>query len=314
KNPERALPSALRLGSLMPGAGHLVHMPSHIFLRIGDHERSATVNKTASEVDRRYIERSGAKGIYPLMYYSHNLHFVSYARMMQGNFDEAFEYSQRLRKNVDGAIDSMPMLAPYGAFQWLILTRFGKWNEMLAEPEPTEKTPMLHGLYRYARGIALAGLGRAAEAQAERERLEAIRARVPEKEMVMTNSSRSLLAIGLEDLDARIARAKKDSAGEIAHLRRAVELQDHLNYMEPPEWHYSMRESLGGALLRRGDAAGAEAVFRKDLELNPRNGRSLYGLLEALKKQEKSVSVDWVSKEFSEAWKYAAAQPSIDGL
>ena len=109
--PERALPSAMRLGSLMPGAGHIVHMPSHIFLRVGDHETSATVNETASEVDRKYIERSGAKGVYPLMYYSHNLHFVSFARMMQGNYQEALDYARRLRRNVEGGIDGMPMIA-----------------------------------------------------------------------------------------------------------------------------------------------------------------------------------------------------------
>ncbi len=312
--PERALPSAMRLGALMPGAGHLVHMPSHIFLRVGEHERSAEVNKTAAEVDRRYIERSGATGIYPLMYYSHNLHFVSYARMTQGRFDEALEYSQRLRKNVDGAIDGMPMLAPYGGFEWLVLTRFGKWKEMLAEPEPKEKTPMLMALYRYARGLAHAGLGHAAEAQAERERLETIRTHVPEKEMLMTNTSRSILEIALADLDARIARAKNDSGAELARLRQAVEMQDKLNYMEPPEWHYSMREPLGGALLRSGNAAEAEAVFRKDLELHPRNGRSLYGLLESLKAQDKQVSVEWVSREYGEAWKYADTKLSVSGL
>jgi tetratricopeptide (TPR) repeat protein len=314
KTPERALPSAARLGSLMPGAGHIVHMPSHIFLRVGDHEASSRVNVTAAEVDRAYIQRSGAKGFYPLMYYSHNLHFVAYARMMQGRFDEALEYSQRLGKNVDGAIDEMPMLAPYGAFEWLILTRFAKWNEMLAKPEPAAKTAFLQAMYRYSRGVAFAGLGKTGEAQAERERMEAISSRVPDAEMLMTNSSRSVLAIGLADLDARIARAKGDSDAEIAHWRRAVALQDGLHYMEPPEWHYSVREALGGALLRAGAAGEAEAVFRKDLEQNPRNGRSLFGLLEALKAQQKSTSVDWVRQEFSEAWKYSMTGLQVSGL
>jgi len=314
KNPERGLPSAMRLGLLMPGAGHLVHMPSHIFLRVGDHELSAKVNVRAAEVDRAYLERSGAQGFYRLMYYSHNLHFVSYARMMQGNFEQALDYSRRLRKNVDGAIDNMPMLAPYGGFEWLVLTRFSKWNEMLAEPEPKEKTPMLHGLYRYSRGLALAGLGRVADAQAERERLQSIWSHVPENEMLMTNSARNVLAIGLEDLDARIARAKKDSQAEIEHFRRAVELQDKLNYMEPPEWHYSVREALGGALLRSGDAAQAEAVFRKELEMNPRNGRSLFGLLESLNMQHKTPSAEWVKREFGEAWKYSTAPLSVGEL
>ncbi len=314
KTPERALPSAMRLGSLMPGAGHIVHMPSHIFLRVGDHEASAKVNEKASEVDRAYIQRSGAKGVYPLMYYSHNLHFVAYARMMQGRFDEALDYSRRLGKNVDGAIDEMPMLAPYGAFEWLILTRFSKWNEMLAMPEPTAQNAFLQAMYRYSRGLAFAGLGKTGEAKAERERMEAICGRVPEAEMLMTNSSRSVLAIGLVDLDARIARAKGESGAEIAHWRHAVELQDKLNYMEPPEWHYSVREALGGALLRAGSAEEAEAVFRKDLEMNPRSGRSLFGLLEALKAQQKSASLEWVRQEFSEAWKYSVIDPRLSDL
>ena len=154
KTPERALPSALRLGSLMPGAGHIVHMPSHIFLRLGDYERSATVNETAARVDEKYISRSGAKGVYPLMYYSHNLHFVSYARMFQGKYEESIDYARRLRANVDGAIDDMPMIAPYGAFEWLVMTTFGRWDEILHEKEPKEKNLFLQAMFRYARAAA----------------------------------------------------------------------------------------------------------------------------------------------------------------
>jgi tetratricopeptide (TPR) repeat protein len=239
------------------------------------------------------------------MYYSHNLHFVSYARMMQGKYDEAHEYSRRLRKNVAGAIDDMPMLAPYGSFEWMVLTRFGKWNEMLAEPEPKDKAPVMHAYYRYARGLAFAGLGRVSDAEAERERLVALCARIPEGEKLMINNTRAVMAIGVAELEAKIARAKRDGDGEIAQLRNAVELQDKLGYMEPPEWHYPVREALGGALLRHGRAAEAEAVFRKDLQINPRNGRSLYGLFESLKAQGKSVGAEWVKGEFTEAWKEA---------
>lgn len=314
KSPERALPSASRLGKLMPGAGHMVHMPSHIYLRVGEHQLSAAVNETASEVDRKYIERSGAKGIYPLMYYSHNLHFVSYARMMQGNYRDSMEYAKRLRENVNGAIDDMPMLAPYAAFEWLVLTRFSKWNDVLAEPEPKEKAPMLHAFYRYSRGLAFCGTGKVSEAQAERERMQALYERIPEAEMLMNNTARSVAAIGLADLDARIARAKNDREGELTHFRRAVEMQDKLGYMEPPEWHYSMREALGGALLRQGRAVEAEIEFRKDLENNPRNARSLFGLLESLKAQNKTASIEWVKREFAEAWQYSSTSLSLSEL
>ena len=289
-------------------------MPSHIFIRTGDHELSATVNVTAAEVDRKYIERSGAKGVYPLMYYSHNLHFVSYARMMQGRYDDAIDYAKRLRKNVTGAIDGMPMLAPYGSFEWMVLTRFGRWNEMLAEPEPKDQAPVMHAYYRYARGLALAGLGRVSDAQAESERLVAVCARIPENETLMINNTRSVMAIGVAELEARIARARGDAEAEIAQLRKAVDLQDKLGYMEPPEWHYPLREALGGALLRHGRAAQAESVFRKDLQINPRNGRSLYGLLESLKAQGKFVGAEWVRKEFDGAWKHAAAILDVSKL
>ncbi|HYR89542.1 MAG TPA: hypothetical protein VE422_36040 [Terriglobia bacterium] len=315
KNPERALPSAMRLGSIMPGAGHIVHMPSHIFLRLGDFETSAVVNKTASEVDRQYIDRSGgAKGFYSLMYYSHNLHFVSYVRMMQGKFDESLDYARQLRENVDGDVDQMPMLGSYAAFEWLILTRFGKWDEVLAQPEPKEKNGFVNAMYRYSRALAFAGLGRVQEARAERERMADIAGLISEKESLMNNSTRSVLAVGLVELEAKIARAINNIESEIASLKHAIELQDNLNYMEPPEWHYPVREALGGAFLRDGKAVEAEAVFRADLEANPRNGRSLFGLIEALKMQGKTVGVEWVKKEFAEAWKYAPAALKITDL
>jgi tetratricopeptide (TPR) repeat protein len=292
-----------------------VHMPSRIGLRVGDFESSADVNKAASAVDRRYIESSGDwKSFYSLMYYSHNLHFVSYVRMMQGKFDESIEYARQLRRNVDGAVDGMPMLASYSAFEWLILTRFNKWNEMLAEPEPKEKNPFVNAMYRYSRALAFARLGRIKEAEVERERMAEISRLVTEQDTLMNNSTRSVLEIGLVEMEAKIARANKDVEAEIAILKRAVELQDALKYMEPPEWHYPIREALGGALLRHGKTAEAEAVFRKDLEINPRNGRSLFGLMEALKMQGKTVSVKWVEKEFSEAWKYAPASLTIAEL
>jgi tetratricopeptide (TPR) repeat protein len=314
RRPERALPSADRLGQIMPGAGHMVHMPSHIYIRTGDHQRSAEVNEVASEVDRKYIERSGATGVYPLMYYSHNLHFVSYARMMQGRYEDALDYARRVRKNVAGAIDDMPMLATYGAFEWLVLTRFGKYKEMLAEPAPDEQSPALNAFYRYARAIAFAGLERVSDAAAERERMQALIARVPEEETLMISKSRDVLAIGLAEVEAKIARVRKDSASEIACLQKAVALQDGLQYMEPPEWHYSMREALGGALLRWGRPAEAEEVFRKDLEENPRSGRALFGLLEALKAQGRQDSADWVSREFRKAWSYGGVPLTVAGL
>ncbi|MGH9720864.1 MAG: hypothetical protein ACRD8O_11680, partial [Bryobacteraceae bacterium] len=195
-----------------------------------------------------------------------------------------------------------------------VLTRFGKWDEMLAQPEPREKNAYLQAMYRYARGLAFLGKRKTGNALAERERMEAMAGRVPEGETLMINASRDVLAVGLADLDARISRARGDRKAEIAHWRRAVELQDRLKYMEPPEWHYSVREALGGALLRNRNADEAEAVFREDLRQNPRNGRSLFGLLESLRAQQKDAGVEWVKREFGEAWKNSTLSLAIDDL
>lgn len=304
-NPERALPSAARLETLVPGAGHLVHMPSHIYARVGEFERSAMVNEKASEADRVYLERSKAQGMYPLGYYSHNLHFVAYSRMMQGRYKDAREWARKLRQNVTGAIDGMPMIAAYGAYEWLVLVRFGKWEEMLREKPPTEKDLFLRASFHYARSAALAGLGRTKAAVAERTRMEALAKEIPADAVAMLNPARQLLELASVDLAARLARSRNDGAEEIRQWQKAVELEDRLGYMEPPDWYYPTREQFGGALLRAGKAGEAEVVFRKDLEKNPRNGRSLHGLREALRAQGKTESGEFVEREFRSAWQQA---------
>jgi tetratricopeptide (TPR) repeat protein len=184
----------------------------------------------------------------------------------------------------------------------------------LAQPEPKEKNLFVQAMYRYAKAAAYAGRRKTREALAEQERLEAIAKRIPESETLMINSARAVVSLASEELAARISRSKGDKTSEIAHLQRAVELQDALFYMEPPEWHYTTRTTLGGALLRDGKPAEAEAVFRKDLELNPRSGRSLFGLSKALEMQSKPVHKEWVEKEFKEAWKNSQLGLTIDTL
>lgn len=304
-SPERALASAARLETLVPGAGHLVHMPSHIYARVGEFDRSALVNEKAAEADEQYLKRSKMQGMYPLSYYSHNLHFVAYSRMMQGRYQDARKWAQKLRRNVSGAIDGMPMIAAYGAYEWLVLVRFGRWEEMLREKAPTEKDLFLRASYHYARGAALAGLRQTAAAEAERIKMDALAKEVPADAVAMFNPARQLLALASVELAARIAGSRRDTADELKHGRRAVELEDALGYMEPPDWYYPMREYLGGALLRAGKAPEAENVFRKDLERNPRNGRSLHGLREALRAQGKTESLAFVEREFRSAWQYA---------
>ena len=275
--PERALPSAARLETLVPAAGHLVHMPSHIYARLGEFERSALVNEKAA-ADRLYLARSRAQGMYPLGYYSHNLHFVAYSRMMQGRYRDARAWAAQLRRHVAGHLDAMPMIAAYGAYQWLVLVRFGQWTEMLREKPPAEKDLFLRASYHYARAAACAGLGRPNDAAAEQDSMDALARDIPADAVAMLNPAKQILHLASVDLAARIAQSRNDIASELRYRQKAVELEDALGYMEPPDWYYPTREPLGAALLRAGRAGEAEQVFRKDLERNPRNWRSLHGL------------------------------------
>ncbi len=300
--PERALDSANRLPALVPAAGHLVHMPSHIYARTGDWEASAISNVRAAEADRKYIQDSGATGMYPMMYYSHNLHFIAISRAMQGRFDEALEAAKQLSGNVAPGVIEMPMIQAFLTIEWETLVRFRKWDEVLRIARPDERLAVAMPLYHFSRGAALAGKMQAKEAETERGLFAAAVAKVPSDATFGMENAQKVMAVAAAEFDARLARARGDIDAEIGHWRRAVEAQDALMYSEPPTWYYPLRESLGGALLRKGDATAAEAVFRADLAKNPRNGRSLLGLHEALKRQGRDAAASWVKLEFGAAW------------
>jgi tetratricopeptide (TPR) repeat protein len=313
-NPERALPSADRLATLVPGAGHLVHMPAHIHVRTGDHEAAAKANERAAEVDRNYIKATGASGIYPLMYYSHNLHFLAMARMAQGRFDEAKKAAGQLAANVAPALKEMPMLEAFAQIPVLVLLRFHRWTEIMALPQPDPKMAISTALWRYSRGIAFAARGDAKSATAEQAAFAEARKGIPTEALFGLNSAENVMKVADPVLAASVAAGGGNIQAAIGHWRKAVEAQDALSYDEPPGWYYPVRESLGAALLKSGQAAEAEAVFREDLNRNPRNGRSLFGLLESLKAQKKTADAQWVRIEFNKAWKDSPLKLQIDDL
>jgi tetratricopeptide (TPR) repeat protein len=312
--PERGLESARRLPALVPAAGHLVHMPSHIYARTGDWEASAVSNVQAAEADRKYIQESGTTGIYPMMYYSHNLHFIAISRAMQGREREAMEAAKQLSGNVAPGAIEMPMIAPFLAIEWQTMVRFRLWDQILRIERPDERLPVLLPFYHFSRGAALAGKRQAKEAETERALFTASSAKVPAEATVGMEPARNVMLVAAAELEARIARARGDLDAEIGHWRKAVEAQEALRYSEPPTWYYPVRESLGGALLRKGDAASAEAVFRADLQRNPRNGRSLMGLYEALTRQGKDAAASWVKLEFNSTWPKEGEKLSLDLL
>jgi tetratricopeptide (TPR) repeat protein len=314
RNPERALPSADRLGRLTPGAGHLVHMPSHIYIRTGQHDRAAKANAAAAAADRAYIAATGAKGIYPLMYYSHNLHFEVEAHKFQGRSADALRVARVLEANAAKGVKEMGMLEGFLPTTLFVALRFQRWADILAAPQPDSNLRLMTAFWHYARGVALAATGKAEGAEKERDQFAAIRNGVLPDMPWGLNSAAGVLKIAGHALEARIAEAKGDRRSAIAHWRQAVEAEDALAYDEPPGWYYPVRESLGGALLRDGQFSEAEKVFRADLEQNPRNPRSLFGLLEALRKQERSPEAAWVERQFQEAWRNADVKLRLEDL
>lgn len=312
--PDRALPSAEKLGKLAPAAGHLVHMPSHIYIRTGDYEAAAKANEAAAKVDLEYIQRTGVQGMYPMMYYSHNLHFLVESYNRAGNYEAAVGAAKRLADNVSGHVKEMPMLEGFLPSVMFVQLRFNRWDEILKMPEPAREMPITNTLWHYARGIALAGKGQVAEAQKEREIFAGQAKGMPGETPFGLNTATSVLKIAEHSLDARIAAAKGDRKLAVEHWRKAVAAHDALNYDEPPGWYYPTRESLGAALLAAGNAAEAEKVFRKDLEDNPHNGRSLFGLTESLKKQGQKQAAEKAQREFEAAWKNATSKLRIEDL
>ncbi|MBZ5656700.1 MAG: hypothetical protein LAO56_15645 [Acidobacteriia bacterium] len=305
-SPERALAGANRLAALAPAAGHIVHMPAHIYIRTGDYAAAVKTNQEAAEADRAYIKGSGVQGIYPMMYYSHNLHFIAMCSAMTGDYVEAKKAGDMLAAHVGPAVKDMPPLEGFMTIPMAVAVRFHKWDEILAmkAPDPEMKTAV--GFWHFARGMALAGKGKTSEAEAEYKVVaDAEKATSPDVVFTMpiNNKTKDILKIAENVLGAQIAFAKKDNAAAVSRLRDAVAVQDGLKYDEPPDWFFPVRESLGGVLLLSGDAQGAEQVFREDLTRNPRNPRSLFGLHRALKAQERNSDAWFVEKEFHNAWK-----------
>jgi len=306
-DPGRAEAAADRLANLVPGAGHLVHMPSHIYYRIGRYNDAAEANIKAADVDEAYIASCNAQGFYPALYYPHNIHFLWAASTMQGQSALSIESARRVVANVRvEQVKAFPTVEFFRTVPLLSLVRFGKWDEILAEPHPHEGFMFAKSIWHYARGVALAAQGQTSDAQAE------LAALIPLKDDVSVRflDSRDypgsmLVGIAIELLQGEIAYRQGDYDIAVEHFEQAVATQDLLPYTEPPFWYYPTRQSLGAALLANGQLTEAEAVFRRDLELYPHNGWSMFGLAQSLEAQGKSDEADEVRHHFDAAWQFA---------
>jgi tetratricopeptide (TPR) repeat protein len=316
-NPERALAGANRLAALAPGAGHIVHMPAHVYIRTGDYQAAVETNEKAAEVDRAYIKATGAQGIYPMMYYSHNLHFIAMCAAMNGNYTESKKNADLLLANVDPHVKEMPPLQGFTTIPLAVEVRFHHWNEILKMPQPDSSLQTATVFWHFARGMALAATGKVTGAEAEYKVVAAAEAATPPDaifQMPINNKTKDILKIAENVLGAKIDMAKKDNDAAIAKLREAVAVQDTLKYDEPADWFFPVRESLGAALLMTGDAPGAEKVFRADLERNLRNPRSLWGLQQALLLEKRDYDAGFIKNQFDAQWKGRSESLKLDDL
>lgn len=306
ETPEKAEAASDRLLNLMPGAGHMVHMPSHIYQRIGRYEDAAKSNELAALADEDYITQCNAQGLYPMGYYPHNVHFLWFAATMDGRGQLAIDNARKVAtKAPDEALKALPLLAGFRVVPYYALTRFGRWDEMLKEPAPPDNLYM-KGTWHYARGLAFLGKGKLAEAEKELAEVKRI-AKDPALNfnLFSPNTTVAIFTIAPEVLGGEIEATKKNYDAAISHLEKAVRLEDSLVYTEPSEWHYPPRQALGAVLLAAGRAREAETIYWEDLRRNRENGWSLYGLTKALEAQGKTEQAALIQARFEKAWSRA---------
>jgi len=311
-DPARAMASADRLGALAPASGHLVHMPSHIYVRTGRFHDAAEVNARAIKADNAFFATTREGGVYPLMYYTHNIHFLCYSQMMEGRKREALASARLLETKVPlDAVRGMPMAEFLVPMPYFVEVRFGMWDEVLKEPAPPTDLPFTSAMWHYARALAYSAKGKRAEATSEQKQLEATTAAIaPDRPLGTSNRAKNVAEVAVVVVAGEIAAARGDRKGAAARLADAVRLQDALIYEEPPIWYFPVRESLGAELLAMGRTQEAEAVYREDLRINPGNPRSLYGLAQCLGAEGKTAEAAKAREQFRKAWRFADSTPA----
>ena len=306
--PDRAEDAADRLGPLSPGAGHLVHMPSHIYLRVGRYHDASVANEKAAAADESYITQCRAQGFYPAAYYPHNVHFLYASAAFEGRSEVSLGAAAKLSGNMTPEmVAAVPIVEEFVPMELYALVRFGRWPEISATPAPTPDWRYASGVWHFAQGMAHAAEGLLPAAGEALRMVEEIAAEPPLAELTFASGSTpaQLLHIASLVLEARIAREAGRVADAIPVLRRAVMRQDELPYTEPPPWYFPNREALGQALLESGQAAEAERVFRRQLEHTPRNGWSLHGLVKSLEAQGKTAEAAEAEAQRAEVWERA---------
>jgi tetratricopeptide (TPR) repeat protein len=307
--PELAEAGADRLWKLAPGAGHLVHMPSHIFRRVGRYANASQSNQDAIAADEDYIVQCRAQGLYPLAYYPHNIHFLWDSATMEGRSLPAIEAARKSASSIpEGAWREVPLLHQFLVAPLFAYTRFGEWNSILSEPRPPEDSLFWTGVWHYSRGLAFTAKGNLDDASRELVSLQGLAADKSLDGFRVTfsrNGAKAILDIAVEVLTGEIAARRGYYDKAIARLHRAILFEENLIYNEPPDWHVPVRQALGAVLLEAGRAAEAESIYWQDLSLNRENGWSLFGLMQSLKAQGKKEQAAGIEERFRKAWSRA---------
>jgi tetratricopeptide (TPR) repeat protein len=294
--PQKAVACAERLANLMPGDGHMVHMPAHIYIRMGRYADAIASNVHAVHTDVMYIEDQHPVGVYPIAYYPHNLHFLSFAATMAGRSAQAIDAAKGLVSKTDLQVArQVPMVQTFVPFLDLTLVTFGRWDDVLKQPLPPADLTYATALAHYARGVALAATGKSSEAEAELEVVQRL-------DDSASAENKPVFDIARHALMGEIAARKGQLEESITHFQEAKRTEDGILYFEPPSWYYPIRHSLGAVLLRAGRPAEAEAAYREDLKRFPENGWALFGLQQALKAQGKAAQAQQVGARFRKAW------------
>lgn len=311
-DPGRGLASAKVLRNLVPMAGHLVHMPAHIFFRVGDYEDAALANINAINADDKYLNQTNAQGVYPLMYYNHNLNFLTIADLMVGKYEDAFKSAKRVEANLMPFAKDMPMVEGYAVSPLWVMVAFHKWDDILNYPVPDKTLHMSRVFSHFARGMAYTGQNNPDDAMKELSAMKKEIKEIPPDAVIGLNTAADVMNIALNTLEGKIDLSGDKTSDAIQKFSKAVTIEDSLGYDEPPDWYPSSRLCLGGAYYSSGKFNDAEKVFRDDLKKYPHNGWALFGLEQSLLKENKNDEAVSIHKEFTEAWKNADTKLKIE--
>jgi tetratricopeptide (TPR) repeat protein len=302
----KALPCAQRLGSLMPGAGHLVHMPTHIYIKLGEWDLAAEHNEHALHADEEFINERHPTGVYPLGYYTHNFHVMWYALNMLGRSEDALKTARTIGEKIPpDVVKQIPSLEYYSPALLYTWVRFSRWDDILRQPAPASHLRYTTGSWHYARALAYTAKDQPDSAAIEQDALVAIVETMPADLMMNLNSGKALLEIAKAHLAGEMAAEQGRVDEAVVQLQAAIQGEDQLIYEEPPAWYMPLRQRLGAILLSAGRPGKAEKIFRDDLDRRPENGWSLYGLAQSLRAQNKVKAAGKIEKRFEEAWKTA---------